>query len=153
MIRHGTNIPEETLKKHKTIYDYEQQIKTKPLPHNQVIVNLKPSTLLTNCCSYIEQNDINLDEISYDNLSAMMIKDGYSFIQISNNQDERCWRELLIRYSSIEPDLQDIQTKNSSIIQTIITHLQIYLKRSLHDKHFIWSNEIQGLISDYIPLK
>lgn len=100
--RYNTNIDKSELEKHKKIYDLNEKIKEKPPEHSQKIVNIKPQTLLTYCCSFIESRNIDVDEISFENLRCLMIQDGYSFVLLNSNVELRCWQELLIRYTKLE---------------------------------------------------
>lgn len=132
--RYNTNIPEEVLKKHLNIYLLSEKIKSKPMEHSQVIVNIKPSNLLSYCCSYIEKHNIDVDDISFENLRLLMIDEGYSFGLLNNNIECRIWLELNRRYTKLDKvKIEEMTMSNSGFVHSMISIIRMYLNRSILD--------------------
>ena len=92
--RKSTNFPDDTLEKNLDIFLNSKCIKSNVLRHKETIINLKGTTILTNMLDFLIVSELNLENLTWDELENYAIDYGFSFINVSDYIKKQTDKEL-----------------------------------------------------------
>lgn len=92
--RKSTNFSDDTLEKNLNYYLNSLSIKSNVLRHKETIINLTGTTILTNLLDFLIISELNLENLTWDELENLAIDHGYSFINVSCHMKLQTDKEL-----------------------------------------------------------
>lgn len=122
--RKATNLPDDTLEKNLNIFLNSISIKSNATRHKETIINLKGTTILSLMLDFIIDKDLNVKNLSFEELEDLAIDYGYSFINVSSYQKEQCNKEIRRRLYPLDDGyeyntLQSITASLQGLIEDI----------------------------------